>query len=293
MSESSEEPRLGRADARGIELAWGEWGDSAAPPEKTIVAIHGITANLFSWGALAPDFAAAGFRFIAYDLRGRGDSTKPSTGYNTAIHAEDLLNLLDFFKLPSANLVGHSLGAVVALQFAATYPERARKLVLVDHGMDTPADARQTISSSFSRLTRTFGSRDDHFKFFRESPVYPNWTEAVERFVAYDGQVQPDGTVKTKVLPEAAEEDLNSQYLPEYLPSRLYSKIKTPSLILRATVGTLDGGRSGFILPEESARLLTRRLAGSKLVEIPGVNHYTITLDPTPQVMQEIAAFLE
>ncbi len=292
MSESNEEPRLGRAEARGVELAWGEWGDSAALPEKTIVAIHGITANLFSWGALAPDFAAAGYRFIAYDLRGRGDSSKPSTGYNTAIHAEDLLNLLDFFKLPSVNLVGHSLGAVIGLQFAASYPERVRKLVMVDHGMDTPADARQTISSSFSRLTRTFNSRDDHFKFFRESPVYPNWTQEVEQFVAYDGQVQPDGTVKTKVLPEAAEEDLNSQYLPEYLPSGLYSKIKTPTLILRATVGTLDGGRGGFILPEESAHIVNRSIAGSKLVEIPGVNHYTITLDPTPQVAQEIVSFL-
>lgn len=293
MSESSEEPRLGRSSANGIELAWAEWGDSEAPPAKTIVAIHGITANLFSWGALAPDFAARGYRFIAYDLRGRGDSSKPYTGYNTVIHAEDLLNLLNFFKLPSVNLVGHSLGAVIALQFAASYPERARKLVLVDHGMDTPADARQTISSSFSRLTRTFSSRDEHFNFFKASPVYPNWTEAVERFVAYDGQVQPDGTVKTKVLPEAAEEDLTSQYIAEYLPSRLYTSIKTPTLILRATVGTLDGGKSGFILTEENARILNRSISGSRLVEIGGVNHYTITLDPTPKVLQEIVAFLD
>jgi pimeloyl-ACP methyl ester carboxylesterase len=293
MSNPSEEPRLGRASANGLELAWAEWGDSAATPAKTIVGIHGITANLFSWGALAPDLAARGFRFIAYDLRGRGDSSKPYTGYNTVLHAQDLLNLLDFFRLPSANLVGHSLGAVIALQFAASYPERARKLVLVDHGMDTPADARQTIGSSFSRLTRIFSSREEHLNFFKASPVYPAWTEAVERFVGYDGQVQPDGTVKTKVLPEAAEEDLTSQYIPEYLPSRLYTSIKLPTLIMRATVGTLDGGRSGFILSEENAHLLNQKIAGSKLVEIPGVNHYTIALDPTPQVLQEIVVFLE
>lgn len=292
MSEFGEEPRLGRSEAKGIELAWGEWGDSAAPPEKTVVAIHGITANLFAWGALAPDLAAAGFRFIAYDLRGRGDSSKPTSGYNTVVHAGDLLNLLDFFKLSAANLVGHSLGAVVALQFAASYPERTHKLVLIDHGMDTPADARQTITSSFSRLTRVFASREDHFRFFRESPVYPHWTETVERFVAYDGQVQPDGTVRTKVLPQAAEEDLANQYAAEYLPSRLYTEIKTPTLILRATVGTLDGGRSGFILSAENARLLTSSIAGSRLVEVPGVNHYTITLDPTPQVLAEIVSFL-
>ncbi len=291
MSETSE-PRFGRANADGIELAWAEWGDSAAPADRTIVAIHGITANLYSWGALAPVLVRADFRFIAYDLRGRGESSKPATGYNTAIHADDLLGLLDFFKLPYANLVGHSLGAVVGLHFAAKYPERIRRLVLLDHGMDTPADARQTINSSFSRLNMTFDSREDHLKFFQASPVYPNWTEYVERFVAYDGQVQPDGTVKTKVLPAAAEEDLSSQYLPEYLPSRLYSSVKAPTLILRATIGTLDGGKSGFILTQEGAQTLNRRLAGSRLVDIEGVNHYTITLDPTPQVTQEIIDFL-
>src|SRR5689334_16810550 len=112
-------PRFGRATANGIDLAWAEWGDSAAPEARTIVAIHGITANLYSWGALAPVLAEAGFRFIAYDLRGRGESSKPASGYNTSIHADDLLGLLDFFKLASANLVGHSLGAVIGLNFAA------------------------------------------------------------------------------------------------------------------------------------------------------------------------------
>lgn len=292
MNETSG-PRFGRATANGIELAWAEWGDSAAPDAQTIIAIHGITANLHSWGALAPGLAAAGFRVIAYDLRGRGESSKPASGYNTSIHADDLLGLLDFFKLASANLVGHSLGAVVALNFAAKYPERIRRLVLVDHGMDTPADARQTISSSFSRLTMTFDSREDHLNFFKASPVYPNWTEHVERFVAYDGQVQPDGTVKTRVLPAAAEEDLSSQYLPEFLPSRMYASVKTPTLILRATVGTLDGGKSGFILTSEGAARVNSSIAGSKLVEIPGVNHYTITLDPPPQVAEEIIAFLK
>jgi pimeloyl-ACP methyl ester carboxylesterase len=292
MSETSE-PRFGRANANGLELAWAEWGDSAAPADKTIIAIHGITANLHSWGALAPDLTRAGFRFVAYDLRGRGESSKPPTGYNTSIHADDLLGLLDFFKLPYANLIGHSLGAVVGLHFAAKYPERIRRLVLIDHGMDTPADARQTINSSFSRLTMTFDSPQEHLKFFRASPVYPNWTKYVERFVAYDGQVQPDGKVKTKVLPAAAEEDLDSQYLPEFLPSRLYSSVKTPTLILRATVGTLDGGKSGFILTKEGAQAVVQGIAGSKLVEIAGVNHYTIALDPTPQVAQEIINFLD
>lgn len=292
MSETSE-PRFGRASANGIELAWAEWGDSAAPADRTIIAIHGITANLQSWAALAPGLTQAGFRFISYDLRGRGDSSKPASGYNTSIHADDLLGLLDYFVLPYANLLGHSLGAVVGLHFAAKYPERVHRLVLVDHGMNTPADARQTINSSFSRLTMTFNSREEHLKFFRESPAYPNWTKYVEQFVAYDAEVQPDGKVRTKVLPAAAEEDLNSQYLEEFLPSRLYSSIKTPTLVLRATIGTLDGGKSGFILTAEGAQTVVRSIAGAKLVEIEGVNHYTITLDPTPQVEREIIDFLK
>ncbi len=285
--------RTGRAAVNGVELAWIDWGDANTPAEKTIVAIHGITANYNSWGVLAPVLVMAGYRLIAFDLRGRGDSTKPETGYNAAHHSADIAGLMDFFGLGQANIVGHSLGAVIGLYFTAHYPERVRKLALIDHGMDTAPDARAAIQSTMFRLGRVFPSLDEFLSLYRGNPIYPRWTSVLQTFFSYDVEQRADGTVMSKVLPAAVEEEFSNLYIPEFLPSQQYSRINVPVLILRAVEGTLDGGKSGFILTAEGAEIAQRGIKDAKLVAIEEVNHYTITLDPTPQVAEELIKFLD
>lgn len=292
MSEVAQ-PRYGKATVNGLELAWVEWGPGEASAEKTILGIHGITANLHNWDSLAPLLVGEGYRLIGFDLRGRGDSSKPDNGYNPACHAADALGLLDYFGLDRVNVVGHSLGAVIGLYFTAHYPERVRKLVLIDHGMDTAADARATIQSTMFRLGKVFGSLEEFLNLYRNSPIYKRWTPELEAFFTYDVEVRQDGTVMSKVLPSAVEEEFENLYITEFLPSQQYAGIKVPTLILKAMAGTLDGGKSGFILSEEGAKLAASKIEGAKLVEIPEVNHYTITLDPTPQVAQELINFLQ
>ncbi len=287
------EPRYGKAVVNNLELAWVEWGNSDTPADKTIVAVHGITANLHTWDALAPDLVEAGYRLIGYDLRGRGNSSKPATGYHVGHHSADLLALLDYFGLAQINLVGHSLGATIGLYFTAHHPQRIRKLVLIDHGMDTPLDARNTISSTMFRLGKVFGSLEEFINIYRAAPIYARWTPALQAFFTYDVEIQPDGTVISKVLPAAVEEEFGNLYVPEYLPSHHYALIEAPTLILRANEGTLDGGKNGFILSKEGAELAISSISDSRLVTITGVNHYTIALDPTPQVNQEIMGFLK
>jgi pimeloyl-ACP methyl ester carboxylesterase len=69
-------------------------------------------------------------RVIAYDLRGRGDSDKPDTGYGLEAHGDDLAHLLDHYGLDRAVVVGHSLGAMIALTFAVKRHDRVSRLVL-------------------------------------------------------------------------------------------------------------------------------------------------------------------
>ena len=111
-----------RVKTNGITLATKVWPG----PGPTVVAVHGLTANHTCWYPLAEALGGA-CRLIAYDLRGRGDSDKPTTGYSLADHAADLAGLLDHFGLARATIMGHSLGAGLGVWFAAHHPARDRR----------------------------------------------------------------------------------------------------------------------------------------------------------------------
>ncbi|TMD47762.1 MAG: alpha/beta hydrolase, partial [Chloroflexi bacterium] len=80
-----------------------QWGERGSP----IICVHGLTANAFCFQALA-DELAPDHRVIAYDLRGRGDSDKPESGYSIPIHAADLAELIDTLELDRPVVIGHS-----------------------------------------------------------------------------------------------------------------------------------------------------------------------------------------
>jgi pimeloyl-ACP methyl ester carboxylesterase len=97
------------------------------------ILIHGVTGDLSIWFLCkAMTELAKTHRVTAFDLRGHGYSDVPPTGYTSADHAGDVLALMDEIGAPSAKLVGHSFGAVVALHTAAFAPERVDALVLSD-----------------------------------------------------------------------------------------------------------------------------------------------------------------
>ncbi|EMG23705.1 putative lysophospholipase, partial [Leptospira interrogans serovar Copenhageni str. LT2050] len=75
-----------------------------------VICIHGLTGNLKNFTPLARDLVKQGLTIITYDLRGRGQSSKPQIQYSQDLHAKDLKYLLDFLKIEKANLLAHSLG---------------------------------------------------------------------------------------------------------------------------------------------------------------------------------------
>src|SRR5688572_12487274 len=98
-----------------------------------VVCLHGITAQLRAFNAAAR-YLGPSRGLIGVDLRGRGDSDKPESGYGLETHASDVVRALDHLGLENAVLLGHSMGAFVALKMALAYPDRVRALVLLDGG---------------------------------------------------------------------------------------------------------------------------------------------------------------
>ena len=69
---------------------------------------------------------------IVPDLRGLGLSSKPAAGFDKKTQADDVAGVLDALNVRQADVVAHDIGNMVAFQFAARYPERASRLVLID-----------------------------------------------------------------------------------------------------------------------------------------------------------------
>ena len=108
------------------QLAYLDIGARDAPP---VVLIHGYTDSSRDWAPLAPELKQ--FRLIIVDLRGHGASGKPDCCYSRFDFAHDVKLLLDTLHIPTADIVGHSLGSIVAQAFAQVWPESTRRLILV------------------------------------------------------------------------------------------------------------------------------------------------------------------
>ena len=110
-----------------IDLAYIEMGDPKGAP---IVLIHGFTDNARDWVPVIP-YLSKSSRLIVVDIRGHGLSSKPECCYSRLDFAYDIKLLLDTLHVERADIVGHSLGSIIAQTFAEYWPQRTRKVVLI------------------------------------------------------------------------------------------------------------------------------------------------------------------
>lgn len=107
---------------------------AAGEGERTVVLIHGFPQTSHEWRRLVPPLTQAGFRVICPDYRGAGASSKPASGYDKWTMAGDVRSLLREHLAVSDPivLVGHDIGAMVALAFAFRFRDEVSQLALVD-----------------------------------------------------------------------------------------------------------------------------------------------------------------
>jgi pimeloyl-ACP methyl ester carboxylesterase len=271
----------------GISLAVKEWPGPAKG--SAIVCIHGLTANHTCWASMA-DALSPRHRLIAYDLRGRGESDKPDKGYSLELHGEDLGRLLDHFKLKTAVVMGHSLGAHIALRFAAEHPARVSKLVLVDGGLDMRAEILDSLRPAINRLGVEFPSLEIFLQFIRALPMFEGrWNDYLDRYFRYDVETLPSGAVRSKAAKHAIEEELAN--LERERLWVWHHQIRCPTLIFRAPDGLLTP--TDCLMTREEGEAMAHAIPKSRLVVVPKTNHYTVLLGSHPKVKTALRAFLK
>jgi pimeloyl-ACP methyl ester carboxylesterase len=170
----------------GIALAVREEG--AGTP---VVLLHGFPDTSHVWRHQIPALVAAGFRAIAPDLRGRGESDKPQEveAYRMTTIANDVVAILDHFGLERAHVIGHDFGANLAWVVAGLHADRVDRLVVMSVGhpntgrnrtVEEREKAWYMLWFQFEGLAEEVVPRDD-WKLLRE------WTRGngdVERYIA-------------------------------------------------------------------------------------------------------------
>lgn len=116
----------------GITLGYRRWRAPNNPGRQTLVLLHGLASNRTRWSEFVEHTSLRdGWDILCPDLRGHGESFT-RTPINLEIWCDDLAKLLDAEGVQQAVLASHSLGAQVALLFAARHPARVAGLVLID-----------------------------------------------------------------------------------------------------------------------------------------------------------------
>lgn len=124
-----------------------------------VVLLHGWPQSWYEWRKIMPDLASR-YRVIAPDLRGLGDSSRPTDGYDKKTVANDIWRLVhDVLGVDRFFLVGHDWGGPTAYALAAAHPDAVRKLVILD--VTIPGDGSPNISQGGRRWHHAFHQTPD------------------------------------------------------------------------------------------------------------------------------------
>ena len=224
-----------------LRLHYLDWGNPTAP---ALVLLHGTRDHAHSW-----DWAARRLRdryhVIAPDLRGHGDS-QWSLGslYTPTEYVYDLAHLIQQQSLAPVRIVAHSLGAIIALRYAGSYPEIVERLVIVDGTGDLamrsvarpPAPERQrdwvqAQRSLAARMPRRYPTLEEALKRMQQANPHLS-PEQAKHLTVHGANQNEDGSYSWKFDAYLDANIVNGSFqvdLPPEDVAQLWRNITFPS----------------------------------------------------------------
>lgn len=267
----------------GGDLRVGVWDPvDQADAAASVLVIHGVTSSHLAWPFVAAQLP--GIRVIAPDLRGRGASNAISGAAGMRAHADDLIAVLDALAIEVAPVIGHSMGAFVAVVLAHLHPDRVSRLVLIDGGLPLdvpsgiePADLVPLIlGPTADRLSRRWTDADDYTAgFWRDHPAFSDdWSPELERYIAYD-LVDDGDAMRPATSYRTTVDDTVDMNTGADLPAAL-AGLRHPTLFLTVPRG-LQNEAPGLYAPAHLQRLLAD-FPQIRHIPLDDLNHYTVVM---------------
>jgi len=236
-----------------------------------VLLIHGISTSGLTWEPLISAFSGH-FTPVTIDLRGHGESGKPASGYLYDDYIDDLDGVFAAMGEDRPLIVGHSLGGILALWWAARHPDKAAGIVAID----SPLRSGQDYMPAFDGWLAANAMTADELaaKYRTECP------ESTERVVAR--RVREMTTTARNVFVELRANSLSNDGVDRL---REIEHVSSPILFFE---GDSDAG--GMVHPTD-AQSLAKRLPNVRLVTMPGAGH-SLHLERPEEFLAEAVPFL-
>ena len=262
-------------EAGGLRLHYLDYGTAGRPP---MLCAHGGGANAHWF-----DFVASGFNadyhVRALDHRGHGDSAwADPPEYSYQHYASELAEAVEKLDLRDFVLIGHSMGGKIALAYAATYPGRVSRLVIVDSNLQTTEERLSEMRDIGARPGKNYATREEFAARFRLQPEDTTAPPEIIRHLARNSCMQlADGRWRHKFDRKVFARHRIIDGMS------CWNRIKIPALLVK-------GELSHRVTPEIAAAVKAH-CAQVDLVEVARSYHH-VTLDNPSGFTHAVRAFL-
>ena len=252
--------------------------------------LHGLGDTRHTWDEIFNDLKSD-FRLLSMDLPGHGSSleyfNEQSEYMDDAVGCfkeitEQVSNDLSFF------IVGHSLGAEIALQFAVTFPDLVKGVILLDGGYIQNEDIAADLSTDLKQVQEfyksyQFSSWESYLE--NEKAYYQRWSDYVQKAAEVKMKEDEDKRIISKTTLATYEAAIRSLHI--YPSKEIYSEVECPILLLRSSLPEASNA-----MKEVAAKRLIRAASDATDQIIPNAGH-NLHIDAPHEVANRIKKWIE